>query len=153
MSLMSRYLDQFWLVALSAWEEQSQDAIAAFGLDAIRVDLHRQCHGSVEATGQSLATVQGGLLGIAHRLGAGQANRVALHLNRQVRLLDPRDLGYEDEVVALTEYIHGRIAAAAAWAGCEPTARPERVQGLLQARKRIESICEQCHCPLPPCCS
>ena len=51
---MSRHLDHFWLVALSAWQEQSQDAIAAFGLDAIRVDLHRQCHGSVEATGDTL---------------------------------------------------------------------------------------------------
>src|SRR6201994_4045675 len=140
---MSQHFDRFWLVALSAWQEQSQDAIAAFGLDAIWIDLHRQCHGSIEATGQTLATVQAGLLGIAHRLGAGQANGVALHPDRQVRLLDAGNFRYEDEVVALTEYVHWRIAAAAAWAGCEPTARPERVQGLLQARKRIESICEQ----------
>ena len=81
---MSRHLDQLWLVALSAWQEQGQDAIVAFGLDAIRIDFHGQSYGSIEATGQSFATVQTGLLRMTHRLGAGQTNSVALYLDRQV---------------------------------------------------------------------
>src|ERR1700722_18591063 len=74
-------LDRLRLVALGARQEQSQDAVAVFGLDAVRVDLDGHCHGPVEATGASLAAMQRRLLRIANRSFARQSDGAALHLH------------------------------------------------------------------------
>jgi len=70
-----------------------------------------------------------------------------LHLD--VGLFDARQLGDDDEVVAFAEHVHLRVGLAAARACVQPTARPERVQSLLEIRQRVERIGKYCHHFLP----
>src|SRR5271165_1068189 len=106
-AVISCHLDRLRLVALGARQEQSQDAVAVFGLDAIRVDLDGHCHRPVEPAGKTLAAMQRRLLRIADRSFAGQSDGAALHLHIEVGLLHPRQLGNNDEGVSLWNTLSG----------------------------------------------
>src|SRR5580704_12645680 len=82
--VMSGHLDRFRLLALGAGQEQSQDPVAIFGLDAVRIDLDRHGHGTVEPAREPLTAMHRGLLRIGDRLDAGEAQRAALHLHVEV---------------------------------------------------------------------
>src|SRR5579863_3153386 len=137
---ISRHLDRLRLVALGSRQEQSQYAIAVFGLDAVGIDLNRHRHGPIKPPGKPLPAMQRRLFRVADRLLARQSDGAAFHLHIEARLLHPRKLGDDDEVVALSEDIERRIGAAAAHTGIEPRARPVGVQSLLKARQRVERI-------------
>src|ERR1700722_3638977 len=145
-AVISCHLDRLRLVALGARQEQSQDAVAVFGLDAVRVDLDGHCHGPVEATGESLAAMQRRLLRVGDRSFAGQSDGAALHLQVEVGLLHPWKLGDDDEVIAFAKHVERRKGAATAEARVQPTARPIGVQSLLKACESIKRIGEYSHC-------
>jgi hypothetical protein len=80
-----------------------------------------------------------------------QSDRVTFYLHLQVRLLDAGYSSDENKVITSTEHIHWGITAAPARAGCQPSARTERVQGLLQAHKLIKRVRKHCHLFTPSC--
>src|ERR1700722_10895460 len=73
-AVISCHLDRLRLVALGAGQEQSQDAVAIFRLDAVPVDLDGHSHRPVEAPGETLASMQRRLFRIADRSFAGQSD-------------------------------------------------------------------------------
>src|ERR1700722_3371279 len=111
---ISGHLDRLRLVAFSPRQKQSGGCVAISGLDAVGIDLHWHRHRSVEPTGEPLAAMQRRLLRIADCFPAGQSNGAAFHLHVEIRLLHPRKLGDDDEVVAPAEHVEGRIGTAAA---------------------------------------
>ena len=59
------------LRALGLRQEEREDAVAIFRLDAVRIDLDRQGQRPIEPAGEPLPAVHGGLLGKVDRLRAG----------------------------------------------------------------------------------
>jgi hypothetical protein len=76
------------LVALGAWDEERQHAIAIFGLDAVGIDLDRHREGAIERSGRPLTPMQAYLLGIREGLLAGDTDGVVLGLDLQVGFVD-----------------------------------------------------------------
>ena len=65
------------LVTLGARDEECQDAIANFRLDAVRIDPNGQCDRSIEGACDPLAPVHTDLFAVVDRLLAGDADGAA----------------------------------------------------------------------------
>src|ERR1700749_3867058 len=111
---ISGHLDRLRLVAFGPPQKQSEDSLTVFGLDAVGIDLDRHRHRPVEPAGQALAAMQRRLLRIADCFPAGQSNGAAFHLHVEIRLLHPRKLRDDYEVVALAEHVDRWIGATPA---------------------------------------
>src|SRR5690348_8171693 len=96
------------------------------------VDLDRNAYGAVERAGQALAAVQAHSFIVLHRLGAGDADGIALDLNLQVVLSDAGYLGNDDDIVSLAKYVERRIGTAAARPGAQPAAGAKCVERTLE---------------------
>src|SRR6516164_110113 len=79
-AVISSHLDRLRLVALGARQEQGQDAVTVFGLDAVRIDLDRDGHRPVEPAGKPLAAMQRRLVRIADCFRPGQSDGSAFYL-------------------------------------------------------------------------
>src|SRR5580765_6805916 len=99
----SAHGDRSRLVALSPCHIQSQDAVLAFRVDLVGVDLYRKCDRTIEAAGEALATMQARTLTILYRFGPTDPDRVPLHLNLQIRFFDAWNFRYDDQIIALSE--------------------------------------------------
>jgi hypothetical protein len=116
-----RHRDRTRLVAFGARQMERQDAVAAFGLDLVGVNVDRKRYSAVEAPGRPLAAVRRHLVAVLDALAAGDAQRVALDLDIEIRFADAGHLDDRDDVVALAEDVDRRIGAA----GTQP--RPEPI--------------------------
>jgi hypothetical protein len=123
--------------------DRARECVAVFGLNIVGVDLDRHGDCAVEIAGQSFAAVQAGFSAILDRLAAGDADRVALHLDLEIRFADPRQLGDDDDIVALAEYVERRISAAPARTRSQPPARAESVECLLELQEGVDRIGKQ----------
>jgi hypothetical protein len=83
-----------------------------------------------------------GFLGESDRLGAGDANGVALDLDVQAGLVDAGQLGDDHVVVALTEDVQWWIGPAGARAGLQPRTGVEGFQRLLQVEQGFKCVWE-----------
>src|SRR6516165_5766625 len=119
-AVISSHLDRLRLVALSARQEQGQNAVTIFGLDACGVYFDRNGHRPIEPAGKPLAAMQRRLVGITDGFLAGQSDGAALHLHVEIGLLHARKLDDDDEVIALSEHVDRRKGAAAAQARIKP---------------------------------
>src|SRR5437763_15566586 len=87
--------------------------------------------------------MQARVLAIFHGFAAGDADRVALDLDLEVRFSDPRHLRDDDEVVAPAEHVEGRVGTAAARARTQPAAGAEGIQRLLELQQGIYRVEKQ----------
>src|SRR5271165_6996663 len=146
--MRSADFDGAWLIPLGPRQRERQNAVAAFGGDAIRIDLNWQTHRPVEPAGQTLTAMHAGFFAVFNCLGAGQANRAAFHLHVEVGPADTRHLRDENELVLLAKDVQRRITAASARPRLQPIAGPECVERLLKAGQCAKWIWKQCHCSL-----
>src|SRR6516165_4004768 len=119
-AVISSHLDRLRLVSLGARQEQGQDAVTVFGLDAFGIYFDRNGHRPVDPAGKPLAAMQRRLVGITDGFLAGQSDGAALHLHVEIGLLHARKLDDDDEVIALSEHVDRRKGAAAAQARIKP---------------------------------
>src|SRR6185312_106185 len=98
-----RHSDRTRLVAFGARKIEGENAVAAFGLDLVGVYIDRQGHGAVETPDSPFAAVHRGFVAVIDTLAAGDAQRVALDPDVEIRLAHTRHLDDRDDVIALTE--------------------------------------------------
>jgi len=106
LSTSSADLNRARLISLCARYEQRKNAIAIFGLDAIRFYSNGHRQRAVKHAEDTLAAMNARLLAIGNRLFAADANRILLCLNLQIAFVDARQFDYRDEVAALLEYVY-----------------------------------------------
>src|SRR3954452_14278891 len=140
-----RHGDRTRLVALGARQVKRQDAVAAFRLDLVGVDIDWQRYGAVEAPGRPFAAMHRGFFSVIDALGAGDAQRVALDLDVEIRLAHAGHLDNRNDIVALAEDVDRRIGAAGPQPRPEPAAGPERVNGALKFPELFERIEQRRH--------
>src|SRR5512132_1302913 len=86
MSLMAGWsldLDAVRLVAVGSRQEQREEPIAIFRLDAIRIDLDGKRERAIELAGHALAPMDAHVVRIIDALFAGDTDRVGLGLDLQ----------------------------------------------------------------------
>jgi hypothetical protein len=143
MSLMagsSLEFDAARLVALGSRQEQREEPIAIFRLDAIRIDLDGEGERAIEFAGDALAPMDAHVVRIIHALFAGDADGIGLGLDLQFVLIDARQLHQRQDVVALLKDVDGRKRAAAGGRTLEPVARKSGFKLPLQAQQCVERI-------------
>ena len=103
-----------WLIRLGPGDEDSENAVAEFRLDTLRVWSHRQCDDEIKRTGDPFAPMHAALLVIVDGFGARDTNRVVFGLDVQVVLCNAGQFDNGDEVVPLAdaEKLAARIIAA-----------------------------------------
>lgn len=84
MTFPSADLDGLRFLALSAWPEERDDAVAILSLDAFGVDFNRQGHSTIEPAREPFAAVRGGLLRERDRFMARKPQGSALDLQVEV---------------------------------------------------------------------
>src|ERR1043166_9017524 len=104
-------LDRARLLALRAWNEQREYAVAVFRLDAIRLNLDWDGEGAIEDARHALAPVHARAFAVVDRLPTRDADGVFLRLHLQIGFVDAREFDHRNEIVALLEDVDGRVAA------------------------------------------
>ena len=129
-------------------DEERENAIAVFGLDALGIDLDRHGQRAIEGSRQPLTAMQAYLLGIGDVLLAGDADRLVLGLDLKVGFIDARQLDDCDQVVALLEDIDGRESSGPCGCAAQPIAFQPGFQCPLKIKQRVESVRTSDHATL-----
>src|ERR1700740_601783 len=96
------------LVALGPWQEQCQNALAIFRLDALGLQPDWKGNRAVELPGDAFAAVHADAVRVGYRLLSRDTDCVFLGLDLQTALVDARQLDDRQKIAALLKDVDRR---------------------------------------------